>query len=161
MATKAEKEKGRVSNRSGMGGFLNPPGHPEHNSHVETDLRRRKCNRGGMSLGAAVDCEWLDDATRNHARRILDRWEAPPIGSPEIVDWVSQMLGYFRTMYRNPEATGECAWHVSDMIVDPKRDPLANADDHAGVHFIRGYYPDYMPTADDFAGAYWGTKPDA
>ena len=62
-----KKDKGKIVMR-GMGGFLCPPDHPMHKQSVETDLRRRPENRGWMSLEAAVDCEYLDNATRLAAR---------------------------------------------------------------------------------------------
>lgn len=151
-------ERGRVV-RGGMGGFLNPPTHPEHELHVETDLRRRPENRGGMSLTAAAEAKWLDAATRAEARRILADWQPPSPDSPEVVDWRRQVLGYFRGMYRNPNAPSGQEWHAGSMIHDPDRDPIENADDHGGVNLIRHYYPDYMPTEEDFGGAYWGTRP--
>jgi hypothetical protein len=109
-----------------------------------------------MSLEFAAGCEWLDAATRGAAKRLRDKWQAPPLESPEIREWVLQVLGYFATMYN---LSGVNDWAVANLTIDRKRDPVANADKHAGVHFIRKYYPHYMPTADDFANAYWGTKP--
>lgn len=156
MATRTEK--GRIV-QPGMGGFLNPPTHPEHDWHVETDLRRRPENRGGMSLTAATEATWLDSATRAEARKMLKNWQPPPLNSPEIVDWRQQVLGYFRGMYRNPNEPKDEQWNASTMIHDPNRDPIANADEHAGVHLIRKYYPGYVPTEEDFGGAYWGSKP--
>jgi hypothetical protein len=152
------KERGRIV-ADGMGGFLNPPGHPEHTHHVETDLRRRPWNRGGMSLRAATETEWLASETRNAARAMLKAWEAnrAPIDSPEVRDWIHSTLGYFRHCFRNPDAGAE-QWHAGKMTIDEKRDPLANPADHAGVNLIRGFYPEYNPTAEDFTAAYWGTR---
>src|SRR5689334_15226519 len=54
-----------------------PPTHPEHTQSVEFDLKRRKENRGSMSLSAALECEWLSDSCHSHSsaalRDILDR----------------------------------------------------------------------------------------
>lgn len=155
----ARTEKGRIIH-PGMGGFLNPPTHPEHDWHVETDLRRRPENRGGMSLTAAAEATWLDSSTRAEAKKLLKSWRPPPPNSPEIIDWRQQMLGYFKTMYRNDNAPSGHEWDASTMYIDPERDPILNADAHAGVHYIRKFYPDYVPTETDFEGAYWGTKPD-
>lgn len=113
-----------------------------------------------MSLTAAAKDSWLDPATRAEARKMLKAWQPPPPNSPEIIDWRQQVLGYFRSMYRNPNAAKGEEWNASTMIVDRDRDPLENADDHAGVHLIRRYYPDYVPTEEDFGGAYWGSKPE-
>ncbi len=147
-------EKGMIVNE-GMGGFLNPPTHPEHGMSVMFDLRRRRENRGSMSLSSAVACEWLDPLTRERAKSVLDGWKAPAIESPEVAEWIRSVLGYFRSCYRNP-AAGEREWHASDMLIDANRDPLAFDCEHAGVHLIRKYYPDFVPTADDFALARWG-----
>lgn len=154
-----KKEKGRIV-LSGMGGFLNPPTHPEHTRSVETDLRRRPENRGSMSLSCAVDCKYLDDATRAAARTVLNSWQRPALDSAEVQDWIRQVLGYFRGCYRNPEKPESGQWDASDAIIDSKRDPLANANDHCGVHLIRKYYPEFTPTAEHFSGAYWGKKPE-
>jgi hypothetical protein len=109
-----------------------------------------------MSLEYAADCEWLDDVTRSTAKRLLLKWQAPPLDYADVREWILQVLGYFATMYN---LTGKDNWDVAKLTVDPALDPVANADKHAGVHFIRKYYPHYMPTMDDFVNAYWGTKP--
>lgn len=154
---KSSKEPGRIV-RQGMGGFLNPPTHPEHEFSVETDLKYRPANRSRMSLSAAADAEWLDDATRAEARRILADWVAPSLMLKSTREWVSQVLGYFRHCYRNPNVATERQWHASEVIIDRDRDPVVFADHHAGVRLIRGYYPHYEPTALDFADAHWGTR---
>lgn len=160
--TTQRKERGRIR-LEGMGGFLNPPGHPEHTSSVETDLRRRPENRGGMSLSSAIGTEWLDDAIRAECRRKLAEWDANklPLTDPAVQDWIRQVLGYFRGCYRNTAAPRDEQWHASELVIDQTRKPLDWQNDHAGVNLIRKYYPDYVPTAEDFAQAYWGTKPNA
>jgi hypothetical protein len=157
----SKKEKGKIVNK-GMGGFLCPPGHPEHSYSVETDLRRRPENRGSMSLSAAVNYEWLDNITRHQAGQIIDKWNQnrPAIDSAEVKDWIQQVLGYFRGCYKNPKLQEPDCWAASVLSIDQdnKADPMTLIDYHAGVHLIRRYYPEYVPTADDFASAYWGTK---
>lgn len=152
-----KKEKGRIVNK-GMGGFLNPPNHPEHDFSVETDLRCRKENRGGMSLSAAVDCDWLDSATRQAARVVLAGWERQPIDSPKVAAWIRQVLGYFKGCYRNA-AAGDRQWDADKLIINQEANPLNWnwVDDHAGVHLIRKYYPEYVPTQEDFDTAKWGS----
>ena len=147
-------EKGKIVH-DGMGGFLNPPTHPEHEWSVQTDLRRRPENRGGMSLSTAATCEYLDPATRGAARRMLTKWVAPPIDSPEVVAWVRMVLGYFVRCYRNPDA-GADEWNAGKLVIDANRDPMDTPAEHAGVHLIRKYYPDYQPTREDFDHAKWG-----
>jgi len=145
---------------SGMGGFLNPPGHPEHTHHVATDLQKRPENRSGMSLSVAVECDWLSPTARADAKRMLDEWQAnrPALDSPEVKDWVHKVLGYFRVSYRGEGPEPEC-WHVANLIFLKAGDAARPNEEHAGVHLIRKYYPEYSPTAEDFAGAYWGKKP--
>lgn len=146
-------EKGRVVN-SGMGGFLNPPGHPEHDWHVETDLRRRLENRGGMALSSAVDCKWLDEATRKAAADKLASWEPLPLYDPATKDWIYQVLGYFQNCYGSDHVPD--GWNASNLDIRKEFDPMDDPDHHAGVHFIRRFYPDYVPCDDDFDLAYWG-----
>jgi len=156
------KEPGRIVGQ-GMGGFLNPPGHPEHTRSVETDLRRRPENRGRLSLSYAVTCEWLDAGIRARAKAILDHWQTNDrlcLGLPEMQDWIKQVLGYFRGCYVGQDKQGNPSWNADSLRINKDADPVLNADLHAGVHFIRKYYPEYVPTAEDFGGAYWGTKPE-
>lgn len=155
----ATKERGAIV-REGAGGFLNPPGHPEHKLSVETDLKRAKHNRGSMSLRAAAECDWLDDNTRRRAQDELNRWEPLPLDSDEIQDWIAQVLGYFRNCYRGEGDEPEC-WNAGNLrILNPDEEALPY-DLHAGVRLIRRYYPDFQPSPNDFERAYWGKKPEA
>jgi hypothetical protein len=162
MTATAKKEHGRIiHDGKGMGGFLCPPTHPCHHYYVETELHKRPCDRGGSSLDYAVKQEWLDDETRQAAQALLDNWIHPDIDGEMIQEWILQVLGYFRGCYRNPEETGADAWHSGKLLTDSKADPMQNIDNHAGVNLIRQYYPDFTPTAEHFAKAYWGKKPEA
>src|SRR5512135_3790184 len=147
--------------RNGSGDFLDPPWYPTHTYSVETDLRRRPGNRGSMSLSyAAEEAPWLDEDTRKEARALLDKWkkDRPSLTSAKVQDWIHQVLGYFKGGYRNPAKEGATQWHASNLIFDQERDPVADADDHAGVHLIRKFYPDFVPSASDFDRAYWGQR---
>lgn len=110
-----------------------------------------------MSLTYALTAEYLEPSLRLHAKRILERWEAPAIESPEIQNWIAQVLGYFRGCYQSDSGS----WNASDLLIDTKINPVANASRHAGVNLIRKYYPDFAPTVAHFSMAYWGTKPEA
>lgn len=145
----------------GMGGFLCPPTHPEHTACVETDLHRRKENLGSMSLSYAAKCDYLQDSTRERAKAILDGWQLtkPGLDTPAVQDWIHQVLGYFRTCYRNPEKVGDSQWDASYVVIDSNSNPMDKVDDHCGVHLIRQYYPEYTPKVEDFGKAYWGKKP--
>jgi hypothetical protein len=139
------------------GCFLDPPTFPTHTHHVETDLRRRPENRGWVGLSSAADCTWIAEEVRQEAAALIQAWHdaRPAIDSPEIADWIAQVLGYFCHCYI-PESGSR---NASDLLISRDRDPLAEADRHAGVAFIRNFYPEFTPTAADFGAAYWGTKP--
>lgn len=153
----ATLERGRVV-KEGMGGFLNPPGHPEHDYHVQTDLRRRPENRGGMSLSTAVDCDYLDAGTRAAARAKLAQWAAnkQPLESPEVQAWIRQVLGYFAGAYRRAGNDAPDAWHVHFLIFNKHIDPMMRLEDHAGVHLIQSFYPEFKAEPIHFAQARWG-----
>lgn len=150
-------DKARIT-QGGIGGFLNPPGHPEHTMSVETDLQRKPENRGSMSLSYAADCEYIDDATKRAATAILHKWSLhrARLTSEEVQDWIKQVLGYFRGCYKGD---GPKPWNADQLRITKDADPLLNADIHAGVHLIRKFYPEYVPTQAHLDGAYWGTKP--
>lgn len=147
-------ESARIAN-DGMGSFLCPPGHPEHTMHVETELHRRRENRGGMSLSYAAACEHLDPAVSKAAKQLLDDWAANrmPLESAEVQKWIRQVLGYFVTCYKGD---GEDPWNVSNLKMDAERDPMQNVDEHAGINLIRKYYPEFQPTEQHFDEARWG-----
>lgn len=135
-------ERGQLR-KSGMGGFLNPPGHPEHEWSVEIDLRRRPENRGSMSLTAATESEWLTPATRAAARRKLAEWQPLPLTDPAVRKWVASVMNYFRGCFKNTSLSEEEAWNASKLVIDRTR-PVD--DEHAGVRLIRKYYPDFKLT---------------
>lgn len=145
---------GKIDRTSGMGGFLNPPTHPEHTISVRSSYG----NTFFMSLSSAAEAEWLDPSTRGTARGILKAWKPLPIESPEVQDWIRQVLGYFRNCYRGDGSEPEC-WNASNLVTD-RTDLRFDVDRHAGVHLIRKYYPEYVPLSVQFRESYWGKKPE-
>ena len=145
------KEICHISLTHGAGGFLNPPTHPEHTASVSSSTM-------GMSLSHAVSCDYIPDEIRARARQILGNWVRPALNSPEIQEWILQVFGYFKGCFKG--SAGPKEWHVEQLRIEPTtpEKELLNADLHAGVHFIRGFYPEFMPTLAQFAGAYWGQK---
>src|SRR5688500_14346991 len=81
-----------VSNE-GMGGFLNPPSHPEHTYSIREYRGGRET--GSYSLSSALECEYLPYEVRNVARRILNDWQA---GTPDE-SWLASVYNYFRHCY--------------------------------------------------------------
>jgi len=145
-----------VRDNHGMGGFLCPPTHPMHTHRIETDLRRKPENRGGMSLDYAVDCEYLDPTIRKEAKKILNNWTPPPVESPEIQAWIHQVLGYFKGCYCRGNGSNPEDWYAGNLTIGREGTP----DKHVGVHLIRKYYPNFMPTQENWDMAYWGKKPE-
>ena len=172
----------RIINQ-GMGGFLNPPSHPEHHWSVETDLNRHRNNRGSMALSSAVTSDYVDDSVREQAKKILSDWEEnkPNLSTRESMLWVRRVLAHFKNCY----ALDGTSWNASDLhICAPFPVPVSyNAfgapmyatrkgettyrqpsalgatycngghplNLHAGVRYIRMFYPDYQPQESDFA----------
>lgn len=144
---------GRIA-AGGMGGFLNPPGHPEHDWHVEG--YRGDC----ASLSSCVNStasDWSERVRKQAAAKLAD-WVKLPLSSPAVDDWVRQVLGYFRGCYVG--ADGNRIADKLHMFAHPPGTELANAATHAGVLFILDFYPDYLPQQADFDSAYWGTRPE-
>lgn len=130
----------------GMGSFLLPPNHPAYTHCLSTHNTR-------ISLVGALAETWIDDDAKAAVRKLLTDWQPPAIDSKEVQDWIHQVLGFYRNCYN---FTGHDEnWLADKVTIDTIKDALQFADQHAGVHFIRQYYPDYKPTAEDFALAYW------
>ena len=134
----------------GMGSFLEPPTHPSHYYRVKSSYG----DTFAMSLEAAAESDWLNYKTRKKAKEILDSWKPLPLNDPRTQDWIHQVLGYFKDCYQGKNGS----WNVSDLEINPNIDPIKNQDRHAGVHFIRKYYPHYRLTKKDLEEAYWGKK---
>lgn len=151
--------KGTLTNQ-GMGGFLNPPTHPEHEwSIIEVNGRKNPENLEAQSLSGVIgEGSIWDGFTRGAAKAKLKNWQPLPIDDPAVQDWIQQVLGYFRGCYANPELPEPGRWNASTLLISSERDPLEWADLHAGVRLIRKYYPEFQPTREQFAEAYWGMK---
>jgi hypothetical protein len=135
------KKHARIITTSGVGGFLNPPTHPAHTMRVETDLNLKKEHRGGMSLSAAANSDWHDQQFA--AKKILSDWVAPDINSPEIQDWIKQVMGYFSNCYTPTSGARD----AGSLLIKPDWNPVTEQDRHAGVLLIRDYYTDFVLTA--------------
>lgn len=144
---------GKIVN-SGAGGFLNPPTHPEH----DWSVRSVYDDTFSMALSSAAESDWLDDECRSAARIKLKSWKPLPLDDASVKDWIHQILGYFAGCYVGQDRDGNPSWNASDLRILKDTDPILNANIHAGVYLIRKYYPDFAPSADDFAKAYWGKK---
>lgn len=87
---------------------------------METELNRRAENHCRMSLEAAVDYYWLDDATKTKAAKALDKWKRLPLHAPEVKQWTLQVLGYFAHCYNDQPENPE-GWSAGQLIIDHER----------------------------------------
>lgn len=96
-----------------MGSYLMPPNHPMHTNAVETDLERKKDNRGSMSLEYALTQEYVSPELKKKIIALLNQWELSklPLTDPLVVKWIKETKKHF----------GE----------------------NAAPDYIRKYYPDY------------------
>lgn len=138
-----------------MGNLLDPPGFPTHSLHVETDRNRRKCNRGGVSISTAATCQWISEESRTLAAELIEQWHnnRPALECEPVKAWISQVLGYFRHCYI-PDSGSR---NASDLMISKEIDPVLNPGRHAGVAFIRDFYPEFVPTSMHFVSARWGS----
>ena len=144
-------EKGKIVNQ-GMGGFLNPPTHPEHDWSVESI--RKGASDFSMCLSSAIDCQFLDSDTKKKAKELLKSWKRPALKDQRIQDWICQVMGYFKNCYQGENGS----WTAGDLKIDSKIDPISNQNIHAGVHFIRKFYPQFKLKEKHIKEAYWGEK---
>lgn len=124
--------------RHAMGGFLMPPGHPNHEYYVaEYVSPRGRRELGTYALASVTDSEWIPAPVRARAQRILDGAE---LRCSEL--WVRNVYGYFRDMYL-PESGST---NASDLVSD--RANQLPAESHAAVAWVRRFFPDHAPRTD-------------
>lgn len=129
--------------RRALGGFLMPPGHPNHEYYVaEYVSPRGRRELGTYALDSVIDSEWIPAPVRARAQRILDGAE---LRCSEL--WVRDVYGYFRDMYL-PESGST---NVSDMVSDSAH--ALPVDRHAAVAFVRRFFPDHEARTDLIADA--------
>lgn len=140
------------------GCFLEPPNHPSYKWEVSD----RDCL---MSVQSVLENpKQFDNDTVERVKQLMSSWEKLPIDHPEVQTWIHEVLGYFKNCYVNQVMhyvnKDDKAWNASHLYIlniDPLF-PHNMVDEHAGVHLIRKYYPDFTPTEQDFKLAYWGQK---
>jgi hypothetical protein len=120
----------------GACGFLNPPGHAEHNYSIVE-------NRGGhdvgfMSLGYAVKEGYLPAPVKREAQRKLD---AMP-GDAKDEAWIASVYNYFRHCY-SPDGIDR---DVNKMIISQMHTLLP--EHHLGYLFIKQFDLDHTPRLD-------------
>lgn len=102
------------------------------------------------SLSHASDpVSYMPKSVQEQAKRILDTWQAPPLDTPAIQAWIRKLLRYFQHCYKGDCREPYC-WYAPNLKIDSEIDPMTVIDEHAGIHAIRRFYPEFMPTLQHF-----------
>ncbi|OGH07442.1 MAG: hypothetical protein A2W22_03165 [Candidatus Levybacteria bacterium RBG_16_35_11] len=122
---------------SGMGGFLCPLGHPEHNWCIE-EYRGGRCMEM-YSLSSAKGAEYLPPRVRWNSAFLLARWKARH--SQDIPDsaWLDQVYTHFNHRY-SPDGVNR---NAGDCILDYKNEQPPEY--HLAYLFVKQFYPDHVP----------------
>src|SRR6185437_6835037 len=123
----------------GSGGFMCPPGHPNHTMSAVEYTSARARNPISITGIAYLTTDEADatPALRERARKILADAE---LKCSEL--WIRHVYGYFKNMYV-PESGSR---NISDLVSDPKN--VLPPERHAAVAMIREYFPDHQPRTD-------------
>lgn len=146
----------------GMGGFLNPPNHPEHDySIIEC---RGGHEVGSMSLSYASTCEYLPGAVRGTAKGILKRWNSQ---EPDPA-WLDSVYNYFRHGYsidgiRNNVNDKDNIIFYGKFWNNAEQEQNADPTHSLAYLYVKEFYPNHAPDLDRLAhncnGGSWSTEP--
>jgi len=95
-----------------MGSFLDAPNYPSHKYSVETDLNRKKENRGSMNIDYALTQDYISPALKERIQKLISEWDVvkPAIGTSIFNEWVEacvehmgkgKALDHIRKFYPN------------------------------------------------------------
>jgi hypothetical protein len=143
---KPAKEPAQIVESAGHCLPERPPGHPDLRYSVAVPM-------GAMSISYAAECGFLDEAVKAQCRKLLDEYMAsiPSLEDPKVQKWIAVVLARFKTRYR-PAKDGQPVWSMSSLEEHPDWDQMQHVDRHAGVVWIRSFYPSFTPTAEHFTG---------
>ena len=145
-----------TTENKGAGSFLEPPFSKTHQFGIVAGYDHGNGYQEYSSIDYYLSDANVPQSAKHVIQRIIGKTDIPSIDYPEIQDWICHVLDYFKNCYSGQDSKGEISYNVSDLRIDPAADPLLNCDIHAGVHFIRKYYPSFIPTREQFDKAYWG-----
>lgn len=121
----------------GMGGFLNPPTHPQHTTSI---IEKRGGHEVGYySLTGARDEKYLPGRVRGTANGILKRWVREKGQEQPDEVWLASVYNYFRNCY-SPDGENR---NVSDCLINN-----ANSlppERHLAYLFVKEFYPAHKP----------------
>ncbi len=130
-------------NQAGNGSFLE---HPNHPTHFWGAVEVMKNGRGDYGCSSIESYRGLFKEVDDIYAKTKIRTATDPVS----IDWIRQVLGYFKNCY-SPDGK---EWSANKLVI--KKDGEVNL--HAGIHHIRKTYPGYVATKEDWENAYWGKK---
>lgn len=103
------KFRGWISKKDGMGGFLEPPGHPDHYCHLAYG------KDSGASISSVIedeDGEYADHLAPDVLKQVQElyaQWERtkPPIDHPRTLAWMQHAYAHFAHCYKDDKAEAE------------------------------------------------------
>lgn len=128
---------------SGMGGFLNPPGHPEHDYSIHGF-------RGGHEVESTCLTRCLDDyyrgAVRGSAKGLLKRWEKNRPAIPPR-EWMIEVYKYFKHCYSKDGINRDVDSCVTygKFWDNAEQEQHENPYHHLGYMFVKSFYPVHEP----------------
>jgi hypothetical protein len=128
----------------GMGGFLNPPNHPEHTYSIQEFRGGHEV--GSYSLTSAARDEYLPALVRGTAKGALKRWQAGEID----IEWMASVYNYFRHCYSrdgiNRNVNDKNATVTYGKFWDnAEQEQYENPAHHLGYLYVKQYYPEHQP----------------
>ncbi len=136
----------------GMGGFLNPPGHPEHRYSVHSVYG----DTFSVCLSAAAyESDWLNCETVGRARGMLKKWDKNKscLDVDDIQSWVYSVMGYFKNSYSPKNKDGSV---LPNYLIKKNWNPFVHQKRYLGVLHIQEYYPDFKLNQTHLDNAKWG-----
>lgn len=141
-----EKIRGRIFN-GGIGCFLTPPNYP--NQRFGVKMKDRYCSLDYVKHHP----ELFDDNLCNKVKTILNDWfeNKPSLKDDAVKTWIYSVLKYFANVYSIDGKSTDVNDKTNCVILEG-RDQL-DYEHHMGVLYIRKFYPEYIPTDEDFINA--------
>jgi hypothetical protein len=146
----------------GMGGFLNPPSHPEHTYSIQEFRGGHEV--GSYSLSAAIEYEWMPGAVRGTAKGVLKRWQAGEIDPA----WMHSVYNYFRHSY-SKDGINTNVNDRENMVTygkfwdNAEQEQYTDPSHHLGYMYIKKFYPEHKPNLEliqnDGPLGSWSTTP--
>ena len=156
------KEYYKIVNGS-MGSFLCSPYYPSYYYHIKS----KNCSIAIIKkVYKSKEYSYIPDSIKTKVKEMIEDWykNRPSLDHPLVKDWIYQILGYFNSCWKLTESS-----NVSDLHYKNYR-TLFDTDEeyyffltkvqflHAGINYIKKYYPEYKAIKEDFKKAYWGKE---